>query len=77
MYLKIILSFPSILLANNQVLRVLIGCERQLLLIKTYAGISNIFKKVHYQLKLRASKNGIKQMLLLLFSNFLTQKNLS
>ena len=61
-------------LADNQVLHVLIGCNRQLLLIKVYAGISNIFKIVHHLLKLRASNKGIKQMLFLLFSNFLSQK---
>ena len=59
-------------MAKNQVLRVLIGCNRQLLLIKIYAGISNIFKTVHHLLKLRASDKGIKQMLFLLFSNFLS-----
>ena len=67
---KIIFS-SRFLLANSQVLCVLIGCNRQLLLIKIYAGISNIFKKVHHLLKLQASNKGIKQMLLLLFSNFL------
>ena len=30
------------------------------------------FKKVHHLLKLQASNKGIKQMLFLLFSNFLT-----
>ena len=58
------------LLANNQVSRVLIGYNRQLLLIKIHAGISIIFKKVHHLLKLRASNKGIKQMLFLLFLNF-------
>ena len=47
------------LLAKNQVLRVLIDCNRQLLLIKIYAEISNIFKKVHHLLKLRASNKRI------------------
>ena len=60
-------------MAKKQVLRVLIGCNRQLLLIKIYAGISNIFKIVHHLLKLRASNKGIKQMLFLLFSNFLNE----
>ena len=59
------------LLAKNQVLRVLIGSKRQLLLLKIYSGISNIFKKVHHLLKLRASNKGIKQMLFLLFLHFL------
>ena len=59
-------------MANNQVLRVLIGCNRQLLLIKIFTGISNIFKKVRHLLKLPASSKGIKQMLFLLFLNFLT-----
>ena len=37
--------FIGFLLAKNQVLHVLIGRSRQLLLITIYAGISNIFKK--------------------------------
>ena len=63
----------GLLFANNQVLRVLIGCNRQLLLTKIYAGISNIFKTVHHLLKLPTSNKGIKQMLSLLFSNFLNE----
>ena len=61
------------LLANSQVLCVLIGCNRQLLLIKIYAGISNILKKVHHLLKLRPSNKGIKQMFFLLFSNLIDE----
>ena len=61
------------LLAKNQVLCILTGCNRQLLLIKIYAGISNIFKTVHHLLKLGASNKGIKLMLFLLFLNFLNQ----
>ena len=53
------------------VLCILIGCKRQLLLIKIYARISNIFEKVHHLSKLQASSKGIKQMLFLLFLNFL------
>ena len=56
-------------MAKNQVLRVLVGCNRQLLSIKIYAGIANIFRKVHNLLKLRASNKGIKQILFLLFLN--------
>ena len=61
-------------MANNQVFRILISCNRKLLLIKIYAGISNIFKKVHDLIKLQASNEGLKQILFLLFSNFLTKK---
>ena len=68
---RTIIFSSGFLLAKNQVLCVLIGCNRQLLLIKIYAGISNIFKKVHHLLKLRACNKGIKQMLFLLFLNFL------
>ena len=67
---RTIIFSNGFLLAKNQVLSVLIGCNRQLLLIKIYAEISNIFKKVHHLLKLRASSKGIKQMLFLLFLNF-------
>ena len=67
---KIIFS-SGFLLANSQVLCVLVACSRELQLIKIHAGISNIFKKVHHLLKLRASNKGIKQMLVLLFSIFL------
>ena len=73
---KIIFS-SGFLLANSQVLCVLIGCNRQLLLIKIYAGISNIFKKVHHLLKLRASNKGIKQMLFLLFRTSLIEHFMS
>ena len=66
-----IIFSSGFLLAKNQVLYVFIGCNRQLLLINIYAGISNIFKKVHHQLELRASNKGMKQMLFLLFLNFL------
>ena len=41
-YERLLLA-AGFLLANNQVLHVLIGCNRQLLLIKIYGGISNIF----------------------------------
>ena len=58
---------------KNHFLRVLIGCNRQLLLIKIYVGILNILKTVHHLLKLRASNKAIKQILLLLFLNFLTR----
>ena len=71
---KIIFS-SGFLLANCQVLYVLNGGNRKLLLIKIYAGISNIFKKVHHLLKLQASNKGIKQMLFLLSSNFLNKKD--
>ena len=47
---------------KNQVLRNLIVCSRQLLLISFYVGVSNIFKTVHHLLKLRASNKGIKQI---------------
>ena len=60
------------LLANNLVLRVLIGYNRQLLLIKIYAGISNIFKKVHHLLKLQASNKGT-----MLFPKFLKCRKLT
>ena len=73
---KIIFS-SGFLLASSQVLCVLFGCNRQLLLIKIYAGISKIFKKAHHLLKLRASNRGIKQMLFLLFSNFLSRCDFS
>ena len=48
------------LLVKNQVLRVLIGWNRQLLFIKIYAGIS----------KLPESNKGNNQMLFLVFLNF-------
>ena len=65
------ITFSSgFLLARNQVSDVLIGFNRQLLSIKIYAEISNIFKKVHHLQELRASNKGIKQMLFLLFLNF-------
>ena len=67
-----IIFSSGFLLAKNQVLRVLIGCNRPLLIVKIYAGISNIFKKVYYLLELRSSNKGIKQMLFLLFLNFLS-----
>ena len=38
-----------------------------------YAVISNISKTVHHLLKLRASNIAIKQMLFLLFLNFLSE----
>ena len=37
----------------------LFGCNREILLIKIYAGISKILKKVHHLLKLRASNKSI------------------
>ena len=67
-----IIFSSGFLLVKNQVFRVLIDCSRQLLLIEIYAGISNILRKVHQLLELRASNKGIKQMLLLLFLNFLS-----
>ena len=70
---RTIIFSNGFLLAENQVFCILIGCNRQLLLIKIDAGISNIFKTVHHLLKLRASNKGIKQMLFLLFLNFLKQ----
>ena len=66
-----IIFSSGFLLTINQVLRDLIGCNKQLLLVKIYVGISNIFKKVQHLLKLRTSNKGIKQMLFLLFLNFL------
>ena len=69
--MRTIIFSSGFLWTKNQVLRVLIGCNIQLLSIKIYAGISNIFKKVHHLLKLRASNKGIKQMLFFLFLNFL------
>ena len=50
--LRTIIFSSRFLLANNQVLRVLIGCNRQLLLIKIYTGNRNTFKKVHHLQKL-------------------------
>ena len=67
---KIIFS-SGFLLANSHILCILTGCNRQSLLIKIYAGASNILKIKHHLLKLRASKKWLKQMLFLLFSNFL------
>ena len=67
-----IIFSSGFLLAKNHVLRVLIVCTRQLLLIKTYVAISKIFKKVHHLLKLWATNKEIKKTLLLLFLNFLT-----
>ena len=61
---RTIIFSSGFLLAKNQVLHVLIGFNRQLLLIKIYAGIANIFKKVHHLLELRAFSKGIKQMLI-------------
>ena len=43
-----------------------LALNRQLLLIKIFAGISNILETVHHLLKLRAPNKGIKQMLFLL-----------
>ena len=69
---RMIIFSSGFLLAKNQVLHILIDCKWQLLLIKIYTGISNIFKKAHHLLKLWAANKGIKQMLFLLFLNFLT-----
>ena len=60
------------LLIKNQVLRSLIGCNKQLLLIKIYTGIPNAFKKVYHLQKLSESKKGIKQILFFRFLNFLS-----
>ena len=57
---RTIIFRSGFLLAKSQILRVLIGCNRQSMLIKIYAGISSIFRKVHYLLKLRPSNKGIK-----------------
>ena len=62
------ITFSSgFLLTKTKDYRILIGCNRHLLLIKIYAGISNIFNKVDDLLKLQESNKGIKHVIPFIF----------